>query len=164
MREFEKASVRLAIKKAEKTNNPKVGYESIDKWAERMKESNPNVKSVKRCYTRYLKKKEIEKSKVLKWSNETRQRIYDYAKESKEMGDCGEDKFCINYLIDLLENKIDMKDTLTQQNKIKVLDWINDKIKVTTSPRCIKNESWKNCVASLKYLKNMLLKIEIKED
>lgn len=108
--------------------------------------------------------KEIEKEKVLKWTKATRQRIYNFSRTGKDIEFWNESKFCINYLLDLLENKIDMNDAFIEQNKIKVLDWINDKIIATTSPRCIKNEDWKNCVASLRYLKNMVSKIGNKED
>lgn len=157
MRECERASVRVAIKKANKTNNFQVGFKSIDEWANRMKDSNVDVEYVKLCYGKYVKRKELEKQKVLKWTRAMQERVYYMYAIHKQDEYWKESKFCVNYLLDLLEGKTK---NITPQKNQEVLNWVNDKIIYTVSVDCVKNKNLKICKESLKYLKNLLEKVE----
>lgn len=160
MRECERASVRIAIKKANITNDLQTGYRSIEEWANRMKDSNIDVADVMLCYRKYIKRKEQEKNRVLKWTRAMQRRIYYfYNVEQEEFWSNA--KFCVDYLIDRLEGKAPEGDSNTRkQNNRKVLDWVKDELVIAKSGYCVKDRRLLECVASLNYLKNLLLKLE----
>ena len=166
MRECERASVRVAIKKANRTNDLQVGTRSIYDWIEKMKNSNVDIESVRLCYRKYIKRKELEKQKVLKWTRAMQKRIYYFYNIHSKEEFWREAKFCVDYLMDRLEDKPLIDNIyIRKQNNQRVLNWINDKIVCTTSAYCIKNKALAECITSLQYLKNLLLKLEdLKDD
>lgn len=161
MRECERASVRVAIKKANKTNNLQAGFKSIDDWANRMKDSNVDVEIVRLCYIKYVKRKELEKQRVLEWTRDMQKRVYYFYSIHSRDEFWYDAKFCVDYLMDRLNGK-PLSDNvyIRKQHNRRVLAWVNDKIVDTTSAYCIKNKNFTKCRTSLNYLKNLLLKLE----
>lgn len=104
-----------------------------------------------------IKREEPEKQKVLKWTRAMRKRVYDFYNIHSTDEYWKESKFCVDYLINLLEGKAQ---AITPQKNQKVLNWVNDKIIYTVSVDCVKNKNLKICKESLKYLKNLLEKEE----
>lgn len=160
MRECERASVRIAIKKANITNDLTTGAKSIYEWIDRMKDSNADFESVMLCYRKYIKRKEREKNRVLKWTRAMQRRIYYfYNVEQEEFWSNA--KFCVDYLIDRLEEKALEGDTnIIKQNNQKVLDWLKDELAIAKSGYCVKDRKLLECVNNLNYLKNLVEKLE----
>lgn len=166
MRECERASVRVAIKKANKTNDLQVGTRSIYEWIEKMKDSNVDIESVRLCYRKYIKREELKRQKVLKWTRAMQKRIYYFYNIHSKDEFWREAKFCVDYLMNRLDGK-PLTDNIyiRKQDNQRVLAWVNDKIVDTTSAYCIRNKNWKRCKDSLNYLKNLLLRLEdLKDD
>lgn len=166
MKECERASVRIAIKKANRTNDLQVGTRSIYEWTEKMKDSNVDIESVRLCYRKYIKRKELEKQKVMKWTRAMKKRVdYFYSIHNRDEY-WREAKFCVDYLMDRLDGKPLTENVyIRKQDNQRVLAWVNDKIVDTTSAYCIRNKALVECVTSLQYLKNLLLRLEdLKDD
>lgn len=107
-----------------------------------------------------IRRKQIEKQKVLEWTREMKKRVYYMYAIYNKQEYWKQSKFCVDYLINLLEDKTQ---DITKEKNQKVLDWLNDKIYYTATIDCVENKEYIECITSLKYLKNLLLKLKVKE-